>query len=471
MNIGHHTPLLAFDSRVFTAIENAVLQPGAVEKHASNPLFGEDAFADRPRPWEARFDNVYPCVMYDEAERLYKCFYKCFIIDPDSNATPPNQRSGQVYHGRGREEGLLYAYSRDGIAWTKPALGLIDFDGSRDNNIVMRRSTHGLHAGGVLHDPVDRDAARRYKFLHRNAEARRMASCFSANGLRWSTPTLWREHDAVGDTHNNAIWSRRLGKYIGITRGWSDGIRTVLRAESDDFAAWTQPQEIMRGVDEHDQIYSMPIIEYAGLFIGLPAIFHKGDADADDWDTVDTELAWSADSLHWRRIAPGKTLIPRGTGSYPTGAYDCGCVYAAAPLMRGDQILLYYGGSNGLHNNWRESSLNLATLPRDRFACFAPLDNSQPTLLTTAPLNISAAEVTVNAVVADGGAIRACILDAGGSPLPGFDFDDCEAIVRGGLACGLRFAGGTDALAGEVLRIVFKLEDAQLYATRGVSMA
>ena len=48
----------------------------------------------------------------------------------------------------------------------------------------------------------------------------------------------------------------------------------------------------MRGADAHDQIYSMPICRYGDLYIGLPSIFHKGDAkQPPDWDMVDTELA------------------------------------------------------------------------------------------------------------------------------------------------------------------------------------
>ena len=204
-----------------------------------------------------------------------------------------------------------------------------------------------------------------------------MASCFSADGLTWSQPLLWPDHGAVGDTHNNAIRLPGSGRYVCITRGWSAGayrgLRTVLRSESADFTNWSPPAEILRGAGAHDQIYSMPIARYRDLFIGLPAIFHKGDQSAADWDTVDTELAVSADTVNWRRICPGQPLIPRGAGSYPDGAYDCGCVYAAAPIVQGDEILLYYGGSNGLHNGWREGSFNLATLPLDRFAGYRPL--------------------------------------------------------------------------------------------------
>ncbi|MCE2473454.1 MAG: hypothetical protein J4G18_16485, partial [Anaerolineae bacterium] len=155
--------------------------------------------------------------------------------------------------------------------------------------------------------------------------------------------------------------------------------------------------EILRGADAHDQIYSMPIARYGDLYLGLPAIFHKGDESAADWDRVDTELAISADTLHWRRICPGQALIPRGAGSYPDGEHDCGCIYAAAPIVQGDKVLLYYGGSNGLHNDWREGSFNLATLPLDRFAGYRSLARPGKALLTTTPLRLNGADITLNA--------------------------------------------------------------------------
>jgi len=467
-------PLLALDARNFSTIEHADLQLGSVEKSERNPLFREDFFADPPKRWEARFDNVYPSVIYDEGEGLFKCWYKSFIVDEASVATPLTRRPQTRYTGGKREEGLLYATSNDGIHWKKPALGLIEFGGSRANNIVMRRATHGIHAGGVLKDPRDPDPARRYKFIHRNPRAGRMATCFSADGLRWSQPRLWPEHDAVGDTHNNAIWSPALDKYVCITRGWSggpyQGLRTVLRGESEDFLHWTEPVEVMRGGDAHDQIYSMPIFQYAGLYIGLPAIFHKGDEKATDWDTVDTELAWSADSVNWRRICPGEAFIPRGGGSYPDGEYDCGCIYAAAPIVQGDRLLIYYGGSNGLHNNWRESSLNLATLDIDRFAGLAPREQRQTALVMTTPLRLDADMITVNARIAAGGGIRAALLDAAGSSLPGCTLEDCLPLKKSGISCQLQWKGQPQACQpGQTRQLLFVLDDATLYAIKGAS--
>lgn len=457
--------LLFLDPRAVASAAKAQLQLGAVKKHAANPLFGEECFSDRPKPWEARLDNVYPNVIYDQEDGIFKCWYKSFIYDGLSSRTPLALRPDCSYGESEREEGLLYATSVDGILWEKPPLGIIDFEGSTGNNLVMRRATHGLHAGGVLKDPRDPEPARRYKFIHRNPRARRMAACFSPDGLHWSQPIPWPEHDAVGDCHNNAIWSPALARYICITRGWSGRIRTVLRSESIDFIHWTQPVEIMRGADAHDQIYSMPICQYRDLTIGLPSVFHKGDASAADWDTVDTELAISAEGVNWQRICPGEPLIARGEGRYPDGGCDCGCVYAAAPFVHDGRIFIYYGGSNGLHNNWREGSLNLATLAVDRFAGYAPADASDTATVETNPLKLISESLTLNAEVKPGGSIRAMLLDEAGSELSGFGYDDCLPVTQGGASCELRWrAGELAALTGKVARVVFAIQGATLYA-------
>ena len=462
--------LLLLDPRVIASTSNARLELGKIQKHSANPLFSEDYSAEPPKRWEARLDNVYPSVIYDEGDGVFKCWYKSFIVDEASNNTPLDQRPRRAYGESRREEGLLYAVSTDGIHWEKPALGIIDFDRSAANNLVMRRTTHGLHAGGVLKDARDHDPARRYKFIHRNASEGKMATCFSADGLRWSQPLLWKEYDAVGDCHNNAIWSPERERYICITRGWSDGIRTVLRSESADFINWTKPVEIMRGVDAHDQIYSMPICRYGDLYIGLPSIFHKGEAAATNWDTVDTELAVSVDSVKWERICPGEALIPRGEGRYPNGAFDCGCVYAAAPFVHDGAIRIYYGGSNGLHNNWREGSLNLALLELDRFAGYAPADAHDAAIVETNPLKLTGERLRLNAELAPGGWIRAAILDADGGALSGFGLDDCRPLAPGRADCKLRWRErNTAELGGQHCRLAFEFQQATLYALNAIA--
>ena len=128
---------------------------GTVQKHPANPLFKED------KPWEVRFDNLYPNVTLDIRDGIYRCWYSPFIVDAAVHTTPPEQRAKVRYNPREREMGICHASSRDGIHWEKPALGLVEFEGSKANNIVLK----GPHGGGVFFDSADPDPARRYKMI------------------------------------------------------------------------------------------------------------------------------------------------------------------------------------------------------------------------------------------------------------------------------------------------------------------
>lgn len=464
--VGKSKSLLLLDNRIINSTHGVESKLGTVQKHSANPLFVEAFFADPPKKWEARYDNLYPTVLYDEEEDIFKLWYHIFLYDEDSNKTALAQRPFTPYTGGRREDGVLYATSKDGIHWEKPNVGLIEFDGSTENNIIMSLTSHGIHSGGVIKEPHDPDPSRRYKYFHRNPRAQRMAVAFSEDGLRWTEPILWPEHNAVGDAHNNALWVPELQKYVGFSRGWTEGaykgLRTVVRTDSSDFIHWSDPVEIMQGADDHDQIYSMPVCRYGDVFIGLPSLFHKGNPLAKDWDTVTTELAWSPDSFAWHRICEGTPLIPLGAGAYPTGEYDCGCIYAASPLKINDEVWIYYGGSNGLHNNWREGSFNLATLPRDRFAGYAP-KKGDVGRIETMPLLVEEDTLTLNVDVQPGGSIRVEVLGE-----DGFGLEDCVKIREGGLDTAVQWQNKkfTD-LKGQTVQLIFELRNAHLFAFSG----
>ena len=378
---------LLLDDRIVEDAQNAELTLGAVRKHGGNPLFGED------RPWEMRFDNLYANVIYDAEEHLYKCWYSPFIVDNSAKGMSVQQREEVRYRApRNREMAICYATSQDGLTWAKPDLGLVEYEGSKANNILWRGggdfhgSTHpptrgtptlpygsavgevspaegswalraGPHGAGIFKDLRDPDPARRYKaFL----KSEILSVAFSADGIHWAPAIACPEANSAGDTHNNAFWAPSLRKYVGITRQWSKPFgRQVARTSSPDFLNWDKTQIVLEGLDERHQTYSMPVCFHGGVYIGLVAI-HDQDADR-----VWTELTWSPDTKTWHRVLPGTPLIPNGD----EGEYDWGCVYAAAcPVFLKDEIRLYYGGSDGLHTSWRNGFFCLATLRPDGFA-------------------------------------------------------------------------------------------------------
>jgi len=382
---------LLLDSRLVERLDNARLTLGTIRKHAANPLFRED------KPWEPRFDNLYANVLYDEQDKLYKCWYSPFIRDSLASRTPRERRKDVRYHDDQREMGVCYAVSRDGLKWEKPELGLVEFEGSKANNLVARKT----HGAGVFKDPHETNPDRRYKMFYRKAVR------FSADGLRWSEAVDCREIGAPGDTHNNAFWSPELKKYVGITR-LREGQRTVGRTESTDFVRWTQAVEVLRG-DPQRQTYAMPVFRHADVYLGLVMILRGGGEDR-----VHCELAWSPDTLRWERIEPGKALIPNADTE---GAYDWGCVYAAAvPVVRDGEIRLYYGSSNGRHAGWRDGFFCLAILRPDGFAGYEPVDPASPATIVTRPVVCPGEPLRITAD-ATGGSVRIALLDAEGKLL------------------------------------------------------
>ncbi len=426
---------LLLDSRVIESTENAKLTVGAVRKDKNNPLFRED------KPWEPRFDNLYANLIYDEGEKIYKCWYSPFIVDKAVSDTPRQKRGEVRYRPRGREMGICYAVSRDGLKWEKPELGLVEFEGSTANNLVLR----GPHGAGVFKDPHDSDPQRRYKMFYQG-----MAVRFSGHGLHWSDAVPCPGIEARGDTHNNAFWVPERDKYVGITRLW-EGQRIVGRTESPDFVHWSKAVEVLRG-DPRNQTYAMPVFRYADVYLGLVMILRRGE------DRVHCELAWSGDTVGWERIAPGTALIPNS----PTkGAYDWGCVYAANdPVVLEDEIRIYYGGSNGPHGGWRDGFLCLATLRPDGWAGYEPINTDEPGTVVTRPVICTGKTLRVTADAA-GGSVQLAVLDTEGRPL-GRGKPITENLTDAVVAF-----GNKDVLTSvykQPVRLKFELHNAKLYS-------
>jgi hypothetical protein len=440
---------LVLDNRIIESTERTRLVLGKVEKDPHNPFYGQD------KPWEVRIGNFYPNVLYDEEQRIYKCWYTVCLID-EVTASATDEIMDQITYpeaaakGGAIEVGVCYATSKDGITWEKPDLGIIEFDGSKANNIVIRRA----HGAGVFKDLQDPQPGRRYKLFTRSCSDRLVLVAFSADGLHWSEPIPCPEIDADGDTHNNTFWDERLGTYVGITRLWNEAGRVVVRTESRDYLKWTKAQEVLRGLESHLQPYGMPVFPYGNVYLGLVTIFNNRTG------FVDCELAWSPDTVHWHRVCPGTPFIPRGA----KGSYDAGCIYPADdPILRDGQLLLYYGGSVGTHADWaarRKARLCLARLRVDGFAAIEPAGSSEPGIVVTRPITCAGNKLQVSADAA-GGSLRVAVLDS-----EGFGLADCQPINADVTDGVVTWQGDRDlaSLSGKPIQLKFELRGAKLYA-------
>ncbi len=403
---------LLLDSRIIDKLDNLELTVGVVDKHPSNPLFGED------KPWEPRFDNPYCSVIYDREEKIWKCWYSIFIRSGGRGKFPgeglaSEKRAWVKWREGKRVFGVCYATSKDGLKWTKPELGLIDYNGSKKNNIVIEYN-HGV---AVMKDLREKDPKKRYKAIH--PESKRSMVWFSADGIRWGKGIDVGPIDR-GDTNQAVFRDPATGKYVLITRGWGgaktkgrygrQGHRQKVRSESSDFLKWSKPEPAISGLDLRMQIHDMLVAPHAGVYIGLVGLF---DIKASkQW----CELAWSPDSKKWRRIQPGQPLI---ANSRRMGDYDWGCIFAAKPIIRKDKIIIYYGANDGRFMAWRNGFFCLATLRPDGFAGYEQIEggSNKTGSLTTKPITVMSGVLQISADIAPSGFVKTTVFDKDGKQL------------------------------------------------------
>ena len=443
-----HVPLdplkqLVLDTRVIASSDNARLVLGTPVKDHRNPLLPAD------RPWENSFNNLYPNVLWDEEERIFKLWYKNVLADKDVIAQMDRP---STVHDVGWY--LLYATSLDGIAWQKPALGLHRFGGSDATNIVARDTPNV----GVFKDPHDPDDSRRYKMVY-DVGLGKLRVRFSPDGIHWGAPREVSGFSAQnGDTHNNAFWDSRIRKYVWFTKLYI-GERLVARFESTDFEHWVPSGMVLRSSvaeGRTSQTYCLPVFPYANIYLGYVMMYNVGRGR-----TVDCELAWSHDGVRWQRIAPGVPFLPRGAA----GTFDSQCIYAqAGPATEQDgRILLYYGGSDFPHTGWkRHCLLSLARLRMDGFAGYEATIPGVPAVLTSAAMEIKREQLTLSA---DAGQGRIFVEVLG---------DKDRVLAKSGGISGDIANHPIDLdlkpYLGRTVRLRFTLDRARLYAFGGVRL-
>jgi hypothetical protein len=219
--------------------------------------------------------------------------------------------------------------------------------------------------------------------------------------------------------------------------------RAVGRSESADFIHWTPHELALRSnVDwqsalGHGQqdFYQLQVWAAGGVYLGILSVFYWKE------DRNRLELAWSPDTVQWERICPYTDFIPHGE----LGTFGGGCSYAAMRPQEVDgEVRVYFGADKGRHNADpdRESTLLLARFKPDRFAGLRAAAGATGAV-TTAPLTLDGARLTLNAD-ASAGEARVELRDETGRPLPGFSLAECDPITQDSLASSVSWRGRSD---------------------------
>ena len=299
-------------------------------KVAENPIIKAD------RPWEGYLVLQPGSVIYDEEEQIFKIWYNTF----------GKKRNTDI------REFLCYATSKDGIHWEKPNLGVVEFRGSKANNIVLEWCSWN-HV--VLKEPDDPDPNRRYKLAYWQSHDRPRHGiwvAFSPDGLNWTdyennpVVPIWASGDTFG------LMRDPVSKQYWLYHKTSPGApRKVSRLVSDDFIHWRDSRFVLEP-DEldppHTEFYGVSAFPYGshylGSGLGLP---HR---HPDHGRPVGVQPGRRELGAFRLPAGPSWCWATRSTDTTGAASTAEWCSPSRHPWSMTGRSWIYYSGFDNLHN-------------------------------------------------------------------------------------------------------------------------
>jgi hypothetical protein len=349
-----------------------------------------------------------------------------------------------------------YAESADGLAWVKPKLGLHEFRGSRENNIVHAgEATHCFTPFKDTNPACAADA--RYKAMSGFFRKGLMAYK-SPDGLRWSrlaeTPVITA---GAFDSQNLAFWDAVRGEYRAYWRIFANGVRAIRTATSRDFVRWENQADLKYGDAPHEHLYTNAVQAYRRaphLFVAFPTRFQPKHQQ------VEPVFMTSRDAVNFRRWPDA--LIPITAPKDRDGNRSNYMTWGLLQLPGSERELsvyateAYYAGPG--------SRVRRFVFRTDGFVALSA--GAAGATVETRALKFRGEKLALNLV--SRGNTRVEIVGKGDSkPFAGFAAADCTPIRGDFIEHAVAWKGGSlAALAGKAVRLRFLLEDAELFSMK-----
>ena len=362
----------------------------------------------------------------------------------------------------GRHTRNCYFESNDGILWQKPALGLVEYENSRQNNLLPTKVGLSVFVDSAAaateryktawHAWMTQQEFRNYKdsrplssyALEVDAPAVHVIKgAVSADGFHWNElpDPIAFEH---GDSQTIGYFDVKLNKYVLFTRSFMVGSRAdnvpyprekfhqdisrraIARLESETFSRFPLSEIIIETEsDMHpsDQYYTncyTTIPSAPDHHLMFPALYNVAD------DQTEVVLYASYNGKNWHRV-PGPPVLPR----QPFGEPDGGCFFAHPNLVERDNgdWILPYDGYNVPHKYPRGAyrfEPGMLVWQKGRMVGIeAPEVGAFATVAFLAP----GRQLRINAVTARAGYIKAELVYLDGTTVDGHSFADADAII------------------------------------------
>ncbi|MCU0916253.1 MAG: hypothetical protein MUC88_17085 [Planctomycetes bacterium] len=421
---------------------------GAVELRLHEPV-PQEVVLVHDRPWEGNSCG-YHTIFQDGP--IYRMYYRGWNH---------NMATGKQTH----RAVVCYAESRDGIHWERPMLDLVEFQGSKQNNIIWSGpETHNFVPFKDANPQCPPES--RYKAVARGEDeySKALLALQSPDGLHWQRltdrPILTQ---GAFDSQNLAFWDTVRQEYRCYFRDFRAGRRDIKVARSADFLHWSEPEWLQFPDAPPEHLYTnavMPYYRAPHLLIGFPTRYLPNR------DSLTEGLFMSSRDGRTFQRWPEAFLRPglnRDKWHNRSNYIWWGLVETASPLPGGNRELSLYV-NEGYYFESQAAKTRRYSCRLDGFvslhASFAGGE------VLTKPLAFEGDKLCLNFSTSAAGSLRVQLETPDGRPAPGFAFSDCPELYGDALAQAVTWPSGRDVrtLAGQPIRLRFALRDADLYA-------
>ena len=414
------------------------------------------------QPWEGIYCS-YVTMIYDNGK--YRAYYR--------GGPQPGHRDGDP------SEALCVAFSDDGIHWTKPKLGLVERDGSKENNIVMTNIPNLMHNFAPMIDEGHGvPPEERYKALTGTIHAGGLFAFSSSNGLvckkMSEQPVLEKieQYRYAYDSQNVPLWSPSENCYVAYFRVVMPPFkRYIARATSKDFLHWENVQTMDVIHDGQpapfEQFYTNQTSTYfraPHIYVATPARFMENRQVLTEEQAKEAKV----DPKYFKDCSDAILLTSRGGNRYDRTFME--------PLMRpgiGIQNWVSrtnYPARNIVPTDKNEMSLyvnaNYATPDAELRRYTFRLDGFAS--LHAPYTGGTFVSKSLNFSTSAAGGLKVQLEQTNGMPYPGFALDDCKEIIGDEIARDVLWKNGSDvsSLTGKIMRIRVAMRDADLYSLK-----
>ncbi len=375
---------------------------GDVRQQSLQPEPQEVVFV-ADQPWEGNTSGYYTFMRDGD---LHRMIYRGWQHDPQQQAV--------------HQEVTCYAESQDGIHWTKPNLGLFQWNGSKDNNIVwIGPGTHNFTA--MRDDNPNVTADSRYKALGGGRDG--LLAFQSPDLIHWKqikdTPVIT---NGAFDSQNIAFWDADRNEYRAYWRYFGDGVRAIRTATSKDFIDWENEANLTYTAGTPtEHLYTNAIQKYfraPHLFVGFPTRFEPKSQQ------VEPIFMSSRDGQTFDRYPDA--VIPRSAPKDRNHNRSNYMAWGLFPLPGKPNELSVYATEN--YYEPTPGRVRRFTYRVDGFVALRGGDVGGT--MTTKPLQFAGEQLLLNYVVRDGGGLTVEAIDRSGvvngrsKPLVGDAVDD-----------------------------------------------